>query len=253
MGWKEWLATAVATVVFLFLYFSNYWFCGWRKALLITGLVVMGIIYAPFNPRTCDFFIYAAAFIPFAAESELSAALLFLPLLAIIAVETWLLHLSWVFWGNAGVLSILIGGGNIYFAQKERTDRKLKLAQEEIEHLAKVAERERIARDLHDVLGHTLSVIILKSELAVKLIDRDPFRARKEIEDVERTSREALAEGGSTVRGYRAQGLEEELKRARAALETAGGRDCQSPAFAHPGERGGPGSPRGRHKCGSPC
>jgi two-component system sensor histidine kinase DesK len=48
------------------------------------------------------------------------------------------------------------------------------MANEEIEHLAKVAERERIARDLHDVLGHTLSVIILKSELARKLMDRDP-------------------------------------------------------------------------------
>lgn len=43
--WKEWLATAVATVVFLFLYFSNYWVSGWRKVLVITGLVVMGIAF----------------------------------------------------------------------------------------------------------------------------------------------------------------------------------------------------------------
>jgi two-component system sensor histidine kinase DesK len=99
---------------------------------------------------------------------------------------------------------------------------QLNLANQEIEHLAKVAERERIARDLHDVLGHTLSVIILKSELAGKLIDRDPERAKAEIADVEQTSRAALADVRSTIRGYRAHSLEAELKQAKATLETAG-------------------------------
>jgi two-component system, NarL family, sensor histidine kinase DesK len=98
----------------------------------------------------------------------------------------------------------------------------LRKAQDEIEHLAKVAERERIARDLHDVLGHTLSVIILKSELAGKLLERDPVRAKAEIADVEETAREALNEVRSTIRGYRSHSLETELKHARATLETAG-------------------------------
>jgi two-component system sensor histidine kinase DesK len=75
---------------------------------------------------------------------------------------------------------------------------------------------------LHDVLGHTLSVIILKSELAGKLIDRDPQRAKLEMADVEKTSREALAEVRTTIRGYRAYSLEAELKQAQATLETAG-------------------------------
>src|SRR5207253_9357522 len=67
------------------------------------------------------------------------------------------------------VFNVIVGGVNIHFAERSRANRKLRLAQEEVEHLAKVAERERIARDLHDLLGHTLSVIILKSELASKL------------------------------------------------------------------------------------
>ena len=75
---------------------------------------------------------------------------------------------------------------------------------------------------MHDVLGHTLSIIILKSELAGKLIDRDPQRAKAEIADVEKTSREALAEVRTTIRGYRGYSLEAELKQARATLETAG-------------------------------
>jgi two-component system sensor histidine kinase DesK len=117
---------------------------------------------------------------------------------------------------------MVVGVSNIFFAQRERVNSRLQKAQEEIEHLAKVAERERIARDLHDVLGHTLSVIILKSELARKLMDHDPARAKAEIADVEQTSRKALAEVRSTIRGYRDHSLEAELKQAKATLETAG-------------------------------
>jgi two-component system sensor histidine kinase DesK len=99
---------------------------------------------------------------------------------------------------------------------------RLRKANEEIEHLAKVAERERIARDLHDVLGHTLSVITLKSELAGKLMERDPQRAAKEIGEVEQISRQALSEVRDAIRGYRSQGLAAELAQAKSTLETAG-------------------------------
>jgi two-component system sensor histidine kinase DesK len=96
--------------------------------------------------------------------------------------------------------------------------------------LAKIAGRERIARDLNDILGHTRSVIILKSELASKLIDRDTERARSEILDVERTSRQALAEVRQAIGGYRARGLYAEIEQARATLATAGvGIECDVP------------------------
>ena len=75
---------------------------------------------------------------------------------------------------------------------------------------------------LHDVLGHTLSVIILKSELAGKLMDRDPQRAGNEIREVEQISRQALSEVRDAIRGYRSQGLAAELAQAKATLETAG-------------------------------
>jgi two-component system sensor histidine kinase DesK len=101
-------------------------------------------------------------------------------------------------------------------------EEKLHRAHGEVEHLAKVAERERIARDLHDVLGHTLSLITLKAELARKLVDRDPGRAKQEMQDVETTSRAALADVREAIRGYRSDGIFAELARARAALETAG-------------------------------
>jgi two-component system sensor histidine kinase DesK len=222
LGWTVWLATGLATIAFLFLYFGIFrWDPPWNY-LGVVGILVLGIAFAPFNGGAAAFFVFAASFIPFLFRSERSAILAIAGIQAVIGLEAWLLHLRADFWIPAAIFSALVGAGNIYFAQRDRANATLRMAHEEIEHLAKVAERERIARDLHDVLGHTLSVIILKSELASKLIDRDPERAKAEIRDVEQTSREALAEVRSTIRGYRQQSLDEELKRARAALETAG-------------------------------
>jgi two-component system sensor histidine kinase DesK len=222
-GWKEWLLTGVGTIVFLVLYFGILWVE--RKPWQLLGLgmlLVVGTLYVPFNQGATCFFIFAAALLPYVVGTELSALKLMAVILVVVGVEWWALHLSGWFLFYAGGLSVVVGGTNIYFAQRTRMFRKLKVANAEIEHLAKVAERERIARDLHDVLGHTLSVIILKSELAGKLIDNDPQRAKAEIADVEQTSRAALADVRSTIRGYRVHSLEAELKHARATLETAG-------------------------------
>jgi two-component system sensor histidine kinase DesK len=221
-GWKQWLATGLGTIAFLIVYFSFFWIkCPWNLFNL-AAFVLLGAGFAPFNEGGCTFFVFAAAFSPFAVETESAALKLLAAVLAVATGEWWLLHLSGWFLFYGGGLSMVVGGSNIYFAQRERINNRLQKAQEEIEHLAKVAERERIARDLHDVLGHTLSVIILKSELARKLMDHDPTRAKAEIADVEQTSRDALAEVRSTIRGYRDHSLEAELKQAKATLETAG-------------------------------
>src|SRR5208283_5405564 len=147
----------------------------------------------------------------------------------------WALHLSGWFLLFGGGLSLVVGASDIHFAQRNRTNRKLIRAQEEIEHLAKVAERERIARDLRDVLGHTLSVIILKSELAGKLMDRDPQRAGNEIREVEQISRQALSEVRDAIRGYRTRSLDAELAQAKSTLETAGVKtECQAAKITLP-------------------
>ena len=221
-GWRGWLITIAGAVVFLILYFGIWrWDRFWSTAGLV-AMLLLGMGYAPFNHGAATFFVYAASFIPFLVETESTAILLVAGVGALVGLETWVFHLPADFWFPALAFGLLVGVSNIYFAQRDRAHATLRMAQQEIEHLAKVAERERIARDLHDVLGHTLSVIILKSELAGKLIDRDPARAKSEIADVEQTSREALAEVRSTIRGYRAHSLEAELKQAKATLETAG-------------------------------
>ena len=87
--------------------------------------------------------------------------------------------------------------------------------------LAVENERNRFARDLHDILGHSLTVITVKAELANKLLDVDPDRARAELADLERLSRDALADVRHAVEGYRELSLAGELARARNALEAA--------------------------------
>ena len=80
----------------------------------------------------------------------------------------------------------------------------------------------RFARDLHDLLGHSLSLIALKSELAGRLVERDPARARAEMADVEEAARRALAEVRDAVSGYRTVSLAQALAEARSALSAAG-------------------------------
>jgi two-component system sensor histidine kinase DesK len=221
-GRKEWSLTALATALFLVLYFGLFWLERTRALWHIAGMVVLGLVFAPINAGASTFFIFAAAFVPFCVQTERSAVALMAGIVVLAAIETQIFHLSGWFLFYAGGLSAVIGGSNIYFAQRNRALAKLRMANDEIEHLAKVAERERIARDLHDVLGHTLSVIILKSELAGKLVDRDPQRAGNEIREVEQISRQALSEVRDAIRGYRSQGLAAELAQAKSTLETAG-------------------------------
>ena len=221
-SWRAWALTGVGLVAFLSFYFVFFSTRRPWNLVCVSGIAALGIIYAPSNAGAACFFIYACSMVPFAVETELAAALSIAALVATAALEWWLLHITNGFLFPATFLSTFIGAGNIYFAQRNRNIEKLRRAHEEIEHLAKVAERERIARDLHDVLGHTLSLITLKSELAGKLIDRDPAQAKAEIRDVEQTARHALAEVRQAIGGYRSKGLTAEIKQAKTTLETAG-------------------------------
>ena len=94
-------------------------------------------------------------------------------------------------------------------------------AREENTRLAVSEERNRFGRDLHDILGHSLTVITVKAELANRLLDVDPERARTELADLERLSRDALSDVRRAVEGYKELTLPGELARARVALQAA--------------------------------
>jgi two-component system sensor histidine kinase DesK len=108
------------------------------------------------------------------------------------------------------------------FSQLERTARDLQQAEAEVARLAAADERVRIARDVHDLLGHSLSVIALKAELAGRLLERDSHRAGAEMRDVEGVARASLRDIREAVAGYRRMTLDTELAGARVALSAAG-------------------------------
>jgi two-component system sensor histidine kinase DesK len=198
---------------------------------MIVATFLLGLVTFPWNQGASSLFVYAAAFLPFTIESVRRViALIFAELLIVLAEGYYctvhvaphtLFHIGWPNTFIALFLMVVVGGGNIFWAEQRRADCKLRLAQEENMALAAVAERERIARDLHDVLGHTLSLIVLKAELAGRLIDLDPARAAAECGDVERTARTALAEVREAIGGYRARGLAAEIEAARRTLDAA--------------------------------
>jgi two-component system sensor histidine kinase DesK len=98
---------------------------------------------------------------------------------------------------------------------------QLDQANEHIKQLIKREERMRISRDLHDTLGHTLSLITLKSQLVEKLVDKNPTRARLEAKEIERTSRAALKQVRELVSDMRAVTLTEELIEVKVILQSA--------------------------------
>jgi two-component system, NarL family, sensor histidine kinase DesK len=121
-----------------------------------------------------------------------------------------------------GVAVSIIGMTVFAMSALRRTNLKLHEARQELAAMAVAEERDRIARDLHDVLGHSLSLIAIKSELAGRLLPGDPDRARAEIANVERVARDSLTAVRETVGGYRRPTLDAELAEARVALDAAG-------------------------------
>jgi two-component system, NarL family, sensor histidine kinase DesK len=221
-GWRSHpAATLAGTAAALVLYFWSYWLHSARVLWLVAAWFVLGALFVRINPGTSVFFVFAAG--AYANFGEPPAAFRYLAgHVVLVGVLCWALGASIYVLLPGVVFSALVGLVVIQQAQRQRLGNRLVAAHAQAEHLAKVAERERIARDLHDLLGHTLSVIVLKSELASRLSATQPERAAEEIRDVERISREALAQVRAAVRGYRSAGFESELRQARDALETAG-------------------------------
>jgi two-component system sensor histidine kinase DesK len=131
------------------------------------------------------------------------------------------------------IIPALLGGfAMVGIKQLVRTMRELREARQTVAHLAATEERLRLARDLHDLLGHSLSLITLKSELAGRMLPAHPEDAATQVGDIERVSRQALVDVREAVSGYRRPTLAGELASARSVLASAG-----IAARVHAGER----------------
>jgi two-component system sensor histidine kinase DesK len=188
-------------------------------ALAVVALACVVMPVSRYASGTC--LIYACAFLSLRPTIRV-ALVRVLPAMAVWALETQLVGWPWQagVWVLLVALAISIAQHSMWAGLRKNAD--LRLSHDEVRRLAASAERERIGRDLHDLLGHTLSMVALKSELAGRLIERDPAAAKREMADVEHVAREALSQVRSAVNGIRAAVLVSEFAAARLLLETAG-------------------------------
>ena len=166
-------------------------------------------------------FIFTSAYIGGRLPTIRAAQTIIVLTLSILILGS-LNHPDWSYLGQGAILIAGVGIVTICIVRAITTGRELRLAREEIARLAVTAERLRIARDLHDVLGHNLSLITLKSELARRLISVAPEQAANEIGDVEQVARTTLQEVREAVGNYRQSSLVNELHAAQQILTAAG-------------------------------
>lgn len=217
----DWLVPTLASyAVFLMLFYCAYYrdrrFVPW----CVAGFAVLGYTVTPFNAGAHGYLIYACAFLAFCAGSRTALAGM-ATLLGLHALE-WLL-LGWppVYLVGGIIVGLAVGLMNLAMVRRMQAQAALRLSHDEVRRLASLAERERIGRDLHDLLGHTLSLITLKLELSRKLFDRDAERSRIELAEAEQIARDALAQVRSAVTGFRAADLAAELASAHLLLESS--------------------------------
>jgi two-component system sensor histidine kinase DesK len=222
-GWNaRWLAFTLASYpVFLLLYYKSVVAPRFTARAYALGLVLLSMALVPWYPSGLTYFVYGCVMLR-VCRMRFHAYLASLALLnAALLLETWLLQYPWQAIFTIPLTSFIIGIVINAERSSEEKDAQLQLSHDEVRRLAATAERERIGRDLHDLLGHTLSLITLKLELSRKLFDRDAEAARREIEDAEKVARHALAEVRSAVTGIRTADLAAELASARLLLASS--------------------------------
>jgi two-component system, NarL family, sensor histidine kinase DesK len=213
-----WIEFAVFYAAFVILYFLAAELAGRRQVPAFVLFFLIVFLYYPLNQEAYVLFAYPFAVLCLFLSRLRTLFLVLAAMMAGVVAETRYLGHTFTTAENVLLLCVVFGLTNFAFAQQVRTNSLLERANSEIERLSQEAERERIARDLHDLLGHTLTVITVKLDLARRLLSHDSDRTRNEIVEAEQIARNALAEVREAVSGYRAEGLDAEISRARRSL-----------------------------------
>lgn len=213
--------------IFLALYYAGLWFRDWRLlAAVLAGCGLMASFAALYEEWLL---LFAAVFADFLgrvrSRAHLAAGLAAFPVMH--AVVSFVLYQDALHFVRTIHLPFLIIQMAIPFVvrtleKSESLKHELASANERIALYAQEEERHRLARDLHDTLGQTLTMIKMKSELAMRTMDKNPERAKAELQEVVRSSRAALKQVRDVVTAMRHVPLEQELELGRRALEASG-------------------------------
>lgn len=217
----ELAASAAAILVFLPVYVVSYRLVGVRLVTAAATILAIGIVVTPIGGGWTVFPIYAAAAVGRLTPRKWAAAMI-----AVIAAATTANGFAWgmpILWWLPGVLLVVMTGGATLSREAFYARTKALLAsQEEVRRLAGTAERERITRDLHDVVGRSLTLIVLKAELGAKLAARDVAAAEAEMRAVAAIARDGLADVRAALAGQSGGTLTHEVEASTQALKAAG-------------------------------
>ncbi|HEY1068931.1 sensor histidine kinase [Thermomonas sp.] len=217
------LLTLVSYPVFLLLFTVSVCAPERRAQLAALGMVALCFALLRWYPSGLSYFVFGCVMLQPRGKGSLLRYLAWLAgcNVALLLFARYLGY-PWISLVWMPAVTAIIGVITLVERINRQRDAILKLSHEEVRRLAALAERERIGRDLHDLLGHTLSMVALKSDLAGRLLARDPVAAQAEIAEVSRVARDALAQVRGAVSGIRAAGIAAELASAKLLLETDG-------------------------------
>jgi two-component system sensor histidine kinase DesK len=227
-----WIVGGVAIAVAfcaIYVYVIGTWERGWQKtrAGLAAIFVLAVIACVVYGSSWLTLWIYVSAATGFVVPGRGPAMRAVLGVSACYALLGWLTHASMTTFLLNLLPVVLIGWAMAGFRYQATLVHELSLARETVAKLAASEERLRLARDMHDLTGQSLSMITLKSELAARLLTRLPpsqekDRVRDEVEQVAAVSRQTLHDIREAISGYRRPTLAVEIITGRTALEAAG-------------------------------
>jgi len=218
---KDIIALIVALVVFIPIHFIAFNKSSPKFIGMILLTQAIGFIIAPFYGMHGVFHIYASVQAGFQRPVKRAGVLLILLAVSFIVLSL-ILRENWFEVAPVLFIGAVTGIGCIASSEEIELRQYLERTSELDKQRAALAERERIAADLHDLLGHTLTMVALKAEVADKFMDKDIERARREIREIRNEARAALSDVRQAVSGMTATTIETEVKRAEKILGAAG-------------------------------
>lgn len=219
----QYVCMAVALLLFLACYFWAHHSSRNKMHWPILGIVLVATLITPINPGSVSMFAYAGFFIGFAYALRRYLLLMSL-LIGLLVLLNLTLDIRWNLFLIMGIPIVLAVS---FLGRAEQAKQRHYLSsqqsEDEIKQLAAMVERERIGRDLHDILGHTLSSVILKADLAAKLLaHQQTEHAQQQLTELSQIARDALSQVRQSVSGYKHQGLTAEVAKLLGRLRDAG-------------------------------
>jgi two-component system sensor histidine kinase DesK len=217
---RDVFAALIAIAIFIPVYFHGAKQKGVKSWPHIIAMSVIGFVVSPFFGSHGVFHIYASVQAGFIRPERFAWSAIVI-LMGVFCTFSLLTNQQW--WDIAFpiFMGLIVSVGTISTAAKIEQQQLLERSRELEQHLAALGERERIAQDLHDLLGQTLTMVSLKSEVAIKLLETRPEQAKQEMQEIRAASRTALNDVREAVAGMNKTTVETELRRAQQILTSA--------------------------------